>query len=335
MNVEVIVFRALSVIERPIFHSWQLPFFILNVPLSALRLRRILRREKIALVHTNTGVIVSSGLAAALAGVPHVWHIRDWFEEFKNSWRFYEAWMRAFSTRIIAVSEPVAAQFRDREKVRVINNGFDLDEFRLLDPQAGNAFRGKYGLGDAPVVGCVGRIKLQRKGQEVLLQAAGLLKQRGLRAKFLVVGAPFPGHESHLKVLEDLVREHRLEDEVRFTGELSDTRPAYAAMDIFVLPSAQPEPFGGVVMEAMCMGLPVIATNTGGSIEQVADGESGFLIPPGDAEALAGRLEILLRDSNLRKQFGQAGRRRIAERFTLDGMVTKITDIYDECLTQK
>ncbi|HZJ16739.1 MAG TPA: glycosyltransferase, partial [Chthoniobacteraceae bacterium] len=80
LNVEVIVFPPLSVIERPVFHSWRLPFFMLNIPLSALRLRRILRREKIALVHTNTGVIVSSGLAAWLAGVPHVWHIRDWFQ---------------------------------------------------------------------------------------------------------------------------------------------------------------------------------------------------------------------------------------------------------------
>jgi glycosyltransferase involved in cell wall biosynthesis len=335
MNVEVIVFPPLSVIERPVFHSWRLPFFMLNIPLSALRLRHILRREKIALVHTNTGVVVSSGLAAWLAGVPHVWHIRDWFQEFRGFWRFYEGWMRAFSTRIIAVSEPIAAQFGDRGKVRVINNGFDLAEFDLPDVGAGAAFPEKYVLGEVPVVGCVGRIKLQRKGQEVLLRAAGLLKQRGLRAKILIVGAPFPEHESHLEVLRDIARELALEDGVVFTGELPDTRPAYAAMDIFVLPSAQPEPFGGVVMEAMCMGLPVIATNVGGSLEQVADGETGFLIPPGDAEVLADKLELLLRDADLRKRLGEAGRRRVAERFTLEGMVEKITRVYEECLTRK
>ena len=335
MNVEVIIFPPLSVIDRPVFHSWRLPFFILNIPLSALRLRSILRREKIALVHTNTGVIISSGLAAWLAGVPHVWHIRDWFQEFRGFWRFYERWMRALSTRIIAVSEPIAAQFSAREKVCVINNGFDLAEFELPNAGAGAAFRARYALGDGPVVGCVGRIKLQRKGQEVLLRAAGLLKQRGLRAKFLIVGAPFPGHESHLEALHDMVREHGLGEDVVFTGELADTRPAYAAMDVFVLPSAQPEPFGGVVMEAMCMGLPVIATNIGGSVEQVADGESGFLIRPDDPEALADKLELLLRDANLRKRLGEAGRRRITERFTLEGMVEKITRVFDECLTRK
>jgi glycosyltransferase involved in cell wall biosynthesis len=335
MNVEVIVFPSLSVIERTVFHSWRLPFFMLNIPLSALRLGRILRRQKIALVHTNTGVVVSSGLAARLAGAPHIWHIRDWFQEFRGFWRFYERWMRAFSTRIIAVSEPIAAQFADRAKVCVINNGFDLAEFDLPEKGAGAAFREKYALGDGPVVGCVGRIKLQRKGQEVLLRAAGLLKQRGWRAKFLIVGAPFPEHESHVAVLEEIVREHGLGDDVVFTGELADTRPAYAAMDVFVLPSAQPEPFGGVVMEAMCIGLPVVATNIGGSVEQVADGESGFLIPPSDAGVLADKLELLLRDEDLRKRLGEAGRRRIAERFTLEGMVEKMTRVYDDCLTRK
>ena len=332
LPVRVIIFPALSVIDRAVFRSWRLPFFVLNIPLSALRLSRIFKREHLDLVHTNTGVILSPGLAARLAGVPHVWHLRDWFQEFAGFWRFYEKWMRAFSTRIVAVSGSIAGQFTDRAKVCVIHNGFDAGEFALLDVGAGAAFREKYALGDGAVVGCVGRIKLQRKGQEVFLKAAELLKSRGVRAKWLVVGAPFPGNESHLEALHEIVREHGLGDDVVFTGELKDPRPAYAAMNIFVLPSAQPEPFGGVVMEAMCMGLPVIATNIGGSTEQVADGESGWLVPPNDPAALADKLETLLRDEALRKSFGEAGRRRIAERFTLNGMVEKIVRVYDECV---
>ena len=326
MKVPVLVFPSLSVITREVFHSWKLPFFVLNIPLSALGIWRILRREKIGLVHTNTGVILSPGPAAWLAGVPHVWHIRDWFQEFKSFWRFHEAWMRRFSTRIIAVSEAIAAQFGDRGKVCVIHNGFDVAEF-----ESGVAKRGH----DTPTVGCVGRIKLQRKGQEVLLRAAGMLKQRGVRAKWLIVGAPSPGNESHLTALHEIVREAGLDDDVTFTGELADPRPAYAAMDIFVLPSAQPEPFGGVVMEAMCLGLPVIATNIGGSVEQVADGETGWLVPPNDPAALAEKLELLLRDEALRTRFGEAGRRRVAERFTLNGMVEKIVRVYDECLNSR
>jgi glycosyltransferase involved in cell wall biosynthesis len=332
MAVPVTVFPQLSVITREVFHSWRLPFFALNIPLSALAMWRILKREKIALVHTNTGVILSPGPAAWLAGVPHVWHIRDWFQEFKSFWRFYETWMRRFSTRIIAVSGAIAGQFSDRAKVEVINNGFDIAEFELGAADAGAEFRREHRLGDGPVVGCVGRIKLQRKGQEVLLHAADLLRQRGVRAKYLVVGAPYSGNESHLEVLHTIIREAGLTDDVIFTGELSDPRPAYAAMDIFVLPSAQPEPFGGVVMEAMCMGLPVIATNIGGSVEQVAEGETAYLVPPNDPAALADKLELLLRDAAACKRFGKAGRRRIGEHFTLKGMVEKIVRVYEECL---
>ena len=332
LPVPVLIFPQLSVITREVFRSWRLPFFLLNLPLSVLRLWLILRREKIALVHTNTGVILSPGPAAWLAGLPHVWHIRDWFQEFEKFWRRYETWMCRFSTRIIAVSEAIATQFSDRAKVRVIHNGFDVSEFKLADPKTGENFRGKYQLGNGLVVGCVGRIKLQRKGQEVLLRAAGILKDRGVRAKFLIVGAPYRGNESHLEALHEIVREKGLGEDVVFTGELENPLPAYAAMNILVLPSAQPEPFGGVVIEGMCMELPVIATNIGGSTEQVADGETGFLVPPSNPAALADKLEILLADETMRKRFGTAAKRRIVEHFPLVGMVAKIERLYDEQL---
>jgi glycosyltransferase involved in cell wall biosynthesis len=135
--------------------------------------------------------------------------------------------------------------------------------------------------------------------------------------------------------MRTIARDAGIIDDVIFTGELRDPRAAYATMDVAVLPSAQPEPFGGVVMEAMCMSMPVVATNVGGSTEQVADGVTGFLVPPADPAALADKLECLVKDAALRKSFGAAGQRRITERFTLTGMVEKIVRIYDDCLGVK
>ena len=332
MDVRVIIYSRLSIITREIFHSWRLVFFLLNIPLSVRGVWAIIRREKVDLVHTNTGTILSAAPAAFLAARPHVWHVRDWFQEFVKYWRIYEPMMRRFSRCIITVSEPVAAQFSDRKKVRVIHNGFDPAEFALTDSAAGARFRAQYDLGDGLVVGCVGRIKLLRKGQEVLLRAAALLAKRGIRAKFLIVGAPYPGNESHLADLRKIVRASGLDGDVVFTGELADARPAYAAMDIVALPSAQPEPFGGVVMEAMSMGLPVIATGIGGSIEQVIDGETGYLVQPGDPAALAERLERLLGNEVLRRSFGDAGRRRVVEKFSVERMTGEIVRVYRECL---
>lgn len=329
IEVEVIVFPQLSVVTRHVFHSWRLPIFLLNIPVSAIRLASLIHRERIDLVHTNTGVILSSGLAARLANVPHVQHIRDSFAEFRWFWPVYECWLRFFADRLFAVSEAIAAQFRDRTKVRVLHNGFDLEEFRLDDPGAGAAVRAKYGLGDALVVGCVGRIKLRRKGQEVLIEAAAQLQQRGVRAKYLIVGGTYPGNEAHLSTLRELVSARGLAEDVIFTGELADPRPAYAAMDVFVLPSGLAEPFGGVVMEAMCMRRPVIATAIGGSAEQVVDGETGWLVPPGDPEALASRIEQLLGDGGMRERFGESGHRRVAERFTLKAMAKILSEQYE------
>lgn len=335
MQVQVIVFPALSVITREVFRSWKLPLFLVNIPLSALALARIIRREKIALVHTNTGVILSPGPAAWLAGVPHLHHVRDSFLEFRSFWPAYEWYLRTFATRILAVSEAIAAQFAHREKVRVMHNGFDLAEFPLAASGARAEVRKKYALGEEPVIGCVGRIKLRRKGQEVLIAAATALKRRRVQARYLVVGGPYPGNESHLETLRQMVRDGGLESDVIFTGELADPRPAYSAMDVFVLPSAQPEPFGGVVMEAMSMALPVVATAIGGSVEQVAEGVSGFLVPPADAEALAAKLEILIRDAALRQRLGAAGRERVRERFSLKEMVAKLARHYEDCLQSR
>lgn len=335
MSVPVIIFPGLSVITREVFRSWRLLPFLLNIPLSALRLARILRAEKIDLVHTNTGVILSPGPAAFLAGVPHVHHVRDSFLEFRGLWRPYEWWLRTFATRILAVSEAIAAQFGDRTKVRVLHNGFDLAEFQV-EPGAREAFREKFGVGPAEVVvGCVGRIKLRRKGQEVLLAAATLLKARGVQARYVIVGSPYRGNESHLETLREMAREGGLENDVIFTGELPDPKPAYAGMDVFILPSAQPEPFGGVVMEAMCMGLPVIATAIGGSVEQVAEGTTGFLVPPADPGALADRIQRLLGDAELRARFGAAGRERVRAHFTLKEMVAKLVRHYEDCLSPR
>jgi len=232
------------------------------------------------------------------------------------------------------VSEAIAAQFSSREKVAVVNNGFDLSEFPQGNTGMRSDFRKTLGISEEDIVaGVVGRIKWVRKGQEYVVRAIGILKTRGVKVWGLIVGTPFPGNEDHLVRLQDLARELGVEDQLIFTGELADPRPAYAGMDIFVLPSAQPEPFGGVVMEAMAMELPVVATRLGGSVDQVADGESGFLVEPANAEDLADKLEVLAKDAGLRGRMGRAGRERIATKFTLDGMVAQIEKLYEECLS--
>ena len=106
-------------------------------------------------------------------------------------------------------------------------------------------------------------------------------------------------------------------------------------MDIFVLPSAQPEPFGGVVMEAMALGLPVVGTNIGGTTEQVSDGETGFLVPPADPAAMATAIGKLAADPDYRRRMGEKGRQRVGEKFNILTMTDRIVSVYQRIAQQK
>lgn len=335
LGVEVHVQPSLSIITRSKFNVRGLVPLLAGIPRSALQLRSLIRERGIDVVHTNTAVILSPALAAKWAGVPHIWHIRESFLEFRRLWPLYARFILALSQRVIAISTQVAEQFPRSEKIALVFNGLDTAEFQVDRGALRRDFRARSGLGDEPVIGCVGRIKLVRKGQEVLVKAAALLKQRGIRARYLIVGAPFPGNEAHLVDLQKLVKELGLQDDVVFTGDMEDVRPAYAAMDMLILPSVHPEPFGKVVLEAMAMGLPVIATRQGGPLEAVVEGETGFLVPSADDQALADRIGQLVADEELRRSCGEAGRERVATHFTVPAMMSRIEAIYRKLCPQR
>ena len=123
------------------------------------------------------------------------------------------------------------------------------------------------------------------------------------------------------KKFKDFIQNHRLEEIVEFTGPLYDDNKwkAYAAADIFCFATHySAESFGLVAVEAMMFGLPVVATNWRGLPYIVLNGETGFLVPPKDAQSIAERLEILILDPDLRAAMGAAGRRRYEENFTVE-----------------
>jgi glycosyltransferase involved in cell wall biosynthesis len=333
-DVEVFVQESLSVITRDTYRTpSSLARFAASIPRSALEIARVARNVGARLIHTNTGVIVSPALAARLTGLPHIWHIRDSFQEFNRIWPIYDQYIRRFSRRVICVSSAIRDQFRTDDRVIVINNGFPPEEFDVDRDSLRSKFRQRYGfMDDEVIVGVVGRIKLVRKGQEHVVRAVRHLIDSGVAVRLLIVGGTAPGNEDHERRLRELVDDLGLEAIVVFTGELEDPRPAYAGMDMLVLPSAQPEPFGGVVIEAMAMGLPVVATRLGGTVDQVVDSVTGVLVPPGDADAIARALRPLVEDPPLRQRMGLAGKERMLTSFHIDTMLRRIVDVYDSCV---
>jgi glycosyltransferase involved in cell wall biosynthesis len=304
--------------------------------LSTFELFRLAGKFRPDLIHSNSAVVLPAGVVARMKRIPHVWHIREIFSDFPKLWIFYQWYIAAFSNRIVCVSQAVADQFYPRiraRKIVVLHDGFPADEFPEVPLAKVQAFRHRYNLNGNLLVGLVGRIKIGRKGQDILLEAAARLKPRFPDTRFLFIGSPFPGNEDHLVRLRELMTDKDMNGEVIYTGDIDDVKTAYAALDISVQSSVLPEAFSGVVIESMAMSRPVIASNGGGINEQIEDGVTGILVDSGDPDQLAAALARLQTDPELRARLGANGRKKFIEKYEFEGFYSKLRALQSALLT--
>lgn len=329
-GVPVKVHKWMAVLTREAFRSAQGRFRLLvSMPLSLCYFWWTIVRFGPDVVHTNTAVCLSSGVAARLRGKPHVWHIREFFTDFPRLWPVYRRFIEHNADVIVCVSHAVSGQFAGGPgQVIVCHNGFPREEFEDVADRRVREFREAHGLGDARLVGIVGRIKCGRKGQDVFVRAASLVADQIPDVRFVIVGSPYPGNESHLKRVEELVDELGLGSRVVFTGDVVDIKAAYRALSISVLASAQPEPFGGVVIESMALGVPVIGTRIGGTPEQISDHVTGLLVDPDDPQDLAQAIATLLCESTDLSRMGQAAKQRFLDCFEFEPFYARMCALY-------
>jgi glycosyltransferase involved in cell wall biosynthesis len=286
---------------------------------------RHLRREDYDIVHTHsTEAGIIGRFAAAAAGVDNVVHTVHGvpFSDDRNAVlnRFVLACERRaakHTDRIVTNADVIAEEYLERgigrrEQYTTIYSGVDLDEFR--DPAPADDLPG-----GRPRVVMVSRL-VDGKGFEVFLDAAAEVCDGN--ASVCIVGEG-PLRDS----LEAEIDECGLGDSVFLVGYREDVPNVLAASDVLVLPSFR-EGTPRVITEAMASGLPVVATDIAGIPEQVADGESGYLIPTGDSTALAARLEEILADPDLRERMGEHGAKR-AEQFSVETMLAELDGLYE------
>jgi glycosyltransferase involved in cell wall biosynthesis len=294
--------------------------------------RRLKQQHGAVVVHSNTTGVLSGVLAARLAGVPHVWHVHEittrprWFAK---AMAHAVGWL---STRAVFVSAATrdhmcALGRRVQRQAVVIHNG--IDTTRALQGRRG-VLRAECGFDESHlVVGMVGRINWW-KGQGRLLDCAALLMPSDERLRFLMVGGIFEG-EDHLRdKLVQRMAELQVGDRVVVQDFRPDVGNVLADIDIFVLPSVEPDPFPTVVLEAMAAGKPVVAFRHGGVCEMVEDGVSGLLCPPVDAQAMAQAIQRLAASPELRQQMGQAGRERLQRLFTREAFLQRFSSLYQD-----
>ncbi len=284
--------------------------------LAAIRnLLKIMKEFNIVLVHTdgprNT---FYGGVAAKLRRIPLVFHIRDAAQDR------YDALSYWFSTRIILVAGALRARFkrvREEKKFVTIYNGLDLNRFCIKKIPSGKR--------DFTVLS-TGRIE-PRKGQKTLVEACGLLADPALR--LVLVGEIVD--EAYADACRQMARDKGMADRLVLTGYREDVAELLGSADIFVLPSTA-EAFSRAVIEAMAAGKPVVATDVGGTKEAVVEGVTGFIVPPGDPKAMAGKILALATDEPLRRKFGTEARKRAEALFGIEGNVQKTERVYEELL---
>lgn len=288
------------------------------------RAARALRAARPHVVHTHLFTSHAWGTAAAfLARVPTVVHTQHACHDDEY---IYLPWFRRRLSHgvdaLVGCSEAVVADVQRRHyaphtrHVRCIDNGIPLGG------------RPRATLDHSPLrVGTVGRM-VEVKGQRFLIEAVALLRDRGIDVELVLIG------DGELRPdLEDRVRELGIGDRTRFTGLVSDVPDRLAALDLFVLPSLS-EALPITLLETAAAGLPMLVTSGGGCGTLVEAGAGGWIVPPGDAESLAERIEAYEEmRPDTRRAMGQASYDLVMSRYDIRSTAARYEALYRELLT--
>ena len=285
------------------------------------RFRREMRRARPDLVVVVTTVLPAALIAARLERLPTVVDVGEIFAKGYVGGPARMIGGRAIGTlterladRLVCCSRAVVEQFspRGRAKAVLIYPGIDAGHAE----GDGAEFRAAHGLEDArPLVAVIGHLSPAR-GQDTAIRALPALRARLPGARLVIAGAPpRPIDRAYAAELSDLAEQCGVADAVVFVGFVERIADVYAAADVVVNPARFNEPFGRVGPEALIAGRPVVATAVGAIPEVLRHGRDALLVPPDDAEALAGAVIRLVEDDELRERIVREGGRRVRERF--------------------
>ena len=320
-------------------HALHTPLALGELGLAAAVTRVAVRRHRPDVVHANSiraGIVVGLGHLAPAKIVS----VRDCLPPGPIA----NATMRLIAdtaATVIANSDYTAQSIRElapRARVEVIHSAVDLKRF---DPDRLDRAQARDGLGVAGesrlVLGVVAQLT-PWKGQDTAIEALKMVCADGIDAQLLLIGSPkFVAratrydNEAYAASLRTLVSDLGLEDRVSWLGEREDVPDLLCALDVLLLPSWE-EPFGRAVVEAMALGVPVIATNVGGPAEIITDGDEGYLLPPREPRSWALAISRLAREPEFAREMGRAGRRRVEAAFTVGHHAAAMIDVYEHAL---
>lgn len=300
------------------------------------RFTTMLREEQIDVVHAqDQDTIIYAALAHRRLGMPTAMSRHVLFEPADTAKEWARAQMVLFAAkhgfnRVVAVSEAVRQDFAKKtglslDKIETIYNGLPMARFDIDESRA--ALRTRFGWdANTPIVTMVAVLR-RGKGHEVLFDAIPALRERVPNVKIMLVG---DGE------IEDKVRELAApySETVVFLGQRTDVPHILKASDALVLPSWA-EALPTVLIEAGAAGIPAVSTDVGGAKEITLDGDTGYIVPPGDVAKLAERLADVLSDPDRAAQMGERARARVEATFSLQRQAAQFVDMYRRIIDEQ
>lgn len=309
--------------------------------LNVERLARLIEREGVDLVHARSRAPAWSALAAARrAKIPFVTTYHSRVHEKPRLKVFYNSVM-VRGDAAIANSHWTAGNIRavhkpDEARIFTVPRGIDINAFAAPAAERIAALKSRWGIGENAGTVFLHPARLTRwKGQGISIEAARLLKERGVTAFTLLLAGDAQGRDAYESGLKKAIADAGLAARVRLVGHGDDMAAAYALCDAVLSPSIEPEPFGRTAVEAQAASRPVIVSDAGGQQETVIEGKTGFRVPPSDALALADAMARLIgMDEAAREAMGAAGHDNAARHYSVGVMCAATLSIYARLIGQ-
>lgn len=318
-NVKVNIYDV-AILRRKNLSFKGLIKYIKQFVKSYRNIKKYVKNNDIDIIYTNTSVVFPGAIVAKRMGIKSVWHIREIVKNnFEN--KVISHIVNHYSDIVITNSKATADAIKvDKEKVRIVYNAVESPKINKNQIRKEN---NKF------VIGMAGRIN-RWKGQSLFINAAEKVLEKYPDTLFLIAGSAYTGEEYLEEELKEIIAHKKLEKSIKLLGQVSKMETFYEKIDLFVLPSIQPEPFGLVVIEAMDAGIPVIATNQGGPKEIISDGKNGYLVDFKDANEMAEKIMLLESDLELRKRIAENAKKTKKEKFSVEIMAKNIREILNE-----
>ncbi len=314
----------------------------ITVLANAFRIARIAKKRRVDIIHARSRAPAwSAWLAARMTGTPFVTTFHGIYNARSSLKRFYNSIM-AKGDVVIANSEYTREHILshytvDPEKVAAIPRGADLNVFdrEKVAAEEIDAMRAAWGVADDdPRCVVIAPARLTRwKGQLVLIEAAKLIEQRRPGTLKVIFAGDAQGRTTYLREMQASINSAGLRDTVAIVGHLDNMPVALATSDFAVFPVTEAEAFGRGAVEAQAMGVPVIASSLGGFTETIVDGDTGFLVPPGTAPALATAIERMVdMGKDERNEMGQRARERARQLYATSTLQSATLAVYRRLL---